>query len=106
MCVTEKNARYAVTHYAVLTQFAKHAHIRCRLETGRTHQIRVHMRYIGHPIYGDDVYGTAVPGLEGQCLHAKKIGFVHPVSGVYMEFDSALPDYFVQALKKVEHIHV
>ena len=54
----------------------------------------------------DDVYGTAVPGLEGQCLHAKKIGFVHPVSGVYMEFDSALPDYFVQALKKVEHIHV
>ena len=106
MCVTEKNARHAVTHYAVLTQFAKHAHIRCRLETGRTHQIRVHMRYIGHPIYGDDVYGTAVPGLEGQCLHAKKIGFVHPVSGAYMEFDSALPDYFVQALKKVEHIHV
>ena len=106
MCVTEKNARDAVTHYQVLTQFARHAHIRCRLETGRTHQIRVHMRYIGHPIYGDDVYGTPVPGLEGQCLHAKKIGFVHPITGAYLEFDSPLPEYFTKALKKVEHIHV
>ncbi len=105
MCVTTQHAREAVTHYRVLAQFAKHAHVKCRLETGRTHQIRVHMRYIGHPVYGDDVYGAAVNGLLGQCLHAKKIGFRHPVTGAYLEFDSALPPYFTEVLKKVERIH-
>lgn len=104
MCVTERNSRNAVTHYQVLTQFSRHAHIICRLETGRTHQIRVHMRYIGHPIYGDDVYGKAVNGLKGQCLHAKKIGFLHPRTGAYLEFDSDLPAYFTEALKKVERM--
>lgn len=100
MCVTEKNSRHAVTHYQVLTQYAKLAHICCRLETGRTHQIRVHMRYLGHPIYGDAVYGKAVKGVEGQCLHARKIGFVHPTTGKELFFDSPLPDYFTQILEK------
>ena len=72
-----------------------------RLETGRTHQIRVHSAYIGHPVYGDDVYGKAVKEIEGQCLHAKKIGFIHPATKEYMEFDSELPDYFQAVLKKL-----
>ncbi len=94
MCVTDLNSRNAITHYEVLRQFDKFAHLRLRLETGRTHQIRVHMAYIGHPIYGDDVYGKAVKGLQGQSLHARKIGFVHPVTKEYLEFSSDLPDYF------------
>ena len=101
MCVTEKNAKDAVTHYEVLTQYEKYAHIRCRLETGRTHQIRVHMKYIGHPIFGDPVYGKTEACIEGQCLHAKKIGFVHPVTGEYLEFDSELPAYFLDVLRRV-----
>ena len=80
MCVTERNSREAVTHYRVIAQYEHLAHICCRLETGRTHQIRVHMRYLGHSIYGDAVYGKAVKGVEGQCLHARKIGFVHPIT--------------------------
>ena len=73
------------------------------LETGRTHQIRVHMSYIGHPVVGDPVYAAGRPdyGLQGQCLHAKKIGFIHPRTGEYMEFDSALPEYFTALLKKI-----
>lgn len=100
MCVIATNSKDAVTHYTVLTQYERCAHIRCKLETGRTHQIRVHMKHIGHPVYGDAVYGKAEKGVEGQCLHAKKIGFVHPVTGEYLEFDSALPDYFTEILRK------
>lgn len=94
MCVTEKNAKPAVTHYEVLMEYQRVSHLRLRLETGRTHQIRVHLAYLGHPVLGDDVYGKAYPGIEGQCLHAAKIGFVHPVTGQYMEFESPLPPYF------------
>ncbi len=102
MCVTEKNSKHAVTHYEVLQQYGGFAHLRLRLETGRTHQIRVHLSYIGHPIYGDNVYGKAVKGTQGQCLHARKIGFIHPVSGEYMEFSSELPAYFQKLLQRME----
>ncbi len=103
MCVTLENSREAVTHYFVLERFAGYTHLRVRLETGRTHQIRVHMAYIGRPVAGDPVYGSGKPAwLEGQCLHARKIGFVHPRSGEYMEFDSELPDYFKKFLKMIE----
>ena len=103
MCVTEQNSRHAVTHVEVLAEYPGYSHIRCRLETGRTHQIRVHMAYLGHPIVGDAVYAPGRPdcGVKGQCLHAKKIGFVHPRTGEYMEFDSALPDYFAALLQKI-----
>ncbi len=101
MCVTEKNSKNAVTHYEVIEQFEKCAHLRCRLETGRTHQIRVHLSYIGHSVLGDDVYGKQFNGIDGQCLHAKKIGFVHPITEKYMEFDSKLPEYFNDILRKV-----
>lgn len=101
MAVTDSNSKNAVTHYKVLETFDKHSLLKFTLETGRTHQIRVHMSYIGHPILGDDVYGKAFKGIEGQCLHAKKIGFIHPSSGEYMEFESELPEYFENILKKV-----
>lgn len=101
MCVTEKNSRNAVTHYTVLREYPKYTHVRLRLETGRTHQIRVHMQYIGHPVLGDDVYGKPFKGIEGQCLHAKKIGFIHPSTNEYMEFDSELPQYFTEVLGKI-----
>ena len=101
MCVIYTNSKNAVTHYSVIEQFEKYAHLKCRLETGRTHQIRVHMSYIGHPVLGDDVYGKPFKGIDGQCLHAKKIGFIHPVSHEYMEFDSELPEYFKEILRKV-----
>ncbi len=102
MCVTDKNSRNAVTHYAVQKQFAGTAYLRLRLETGRTHQIRVHLAYIGHPIYGDDVYGKAVKGTQGQCLHARKIGFVHPRTGAYLEFEREAPAYFQKLLTRME----
>lgn len=103
MCVTHDNSREAVTHYSVIRNYAGYTHLSVRLETGRTHQIRVHMSYIGHPVAGDEVYGNGKPKwLGGQCLHAKKIGFVHPRTGGYMEFDSDLPDYFVKFLKSIE----
>lgn len=101
MAVTESNSKNAVTHYKVLEVFEKYSLLRFILETGRTHQIRVHMAYIGHPILGDDVYGKPFKGIEGQCLHAKKIGFIHPTTGEYMEFDSELPEYFENVLKRV-----
>ena len=102
MCVTTENSRNAVTHYSVIKQYGGYAHVRLRLETGRTHQIRVHLSYIGHPVLGDDVYGKPYKGLEGQCLHARKIGFIHPTTGEYMEFQSDLPDYFTAVLRKLE----
>ncbi|MGN0669375.1 MAG: RluA family pseudouridine synthase [Oscillospiraceae bacterium] len=103
MCVTAENSREAITHYFVLRNYAGYTHLLVRLETGRTHQIRVHLSYIGHPVAGDEVYGNGKPKwLAGQCLHAKKIGFVHPRTGEYLEFDSDLPDYFKKFLKEIE----
>lgn len=102
MCVTEENSRNAVTHFRLLEQFREFAHIQCRLETGRTHQIRVHMASIGHPVAGDEVYGPkkVISSLQGQCLHAKTIGFLHPVTGEDMYFESNLPEYFCRFLKE------
>ena len=102
MAVTLKNSKNAVTHCTVLERFKNFTHIRLKLETGRTHQIRVHMAYIGHPVAGDDVYGPkkVIKSLGGQCLHAKKIGFTHPVTGEYLEFESELPDYFKNFLEE------
>ncbi len=102
MCVTAENSRNAVTHYSLIKQYGGYAHIKCRLETGRTHQIRVHMAYIGNAVFGDDVYGKAYKGIEGQCLHARKIGFIHPSTEEYMEFTSELPDYFKSIINKLE----
>ena len=103
MCVTAENSREAITHYSVLRNFAGYTHLAVMLETGRTHQIRVHLSYIGHPVAGDEVYGNGKPKwLAGQCLHAKKIGFVHPRTGEYLEFDSDLPEYFKKFLKEIE----
>ena len=102
MCVTDKNSKEAVTHYEVLKQYSGFAYLKLILETGRTHQIRVHLSYIGHPVYGDDVYGKAVKGLQGQCLHARKIGFLHPRTGEYLEFERPAPDYFQKLLNKFE----
>ena len=102
MCVTSENSRNAITHYSVIKQYGGYAHVRLRLETGRTHQIRVHLAYIGHAVLGDDVYGKAYKGIDGQCLHARKIGFIHPTANEYMEFISELPNYFVSVLNKLE----
>lgn len=103
MAVVFKNSKNATTHYEVLQRFGDFTHIRCTLETGRTHQIRVHMAYIGHPVAGDDVYGPkkVIRELNGQCLHAKHIGFVHPRTGEFLEFESELPDYFIRFLSKL-----
>ena len=103
MAVTPKNSREAVTHWEVLARYAGFAHIQCRLETGRTHQIRVHMAHIGHPLLGDLVYGHKKPekGLEGQCLHARSLRFVHPRTGETVEVTSELPDYFKEVLSKL-----
>lgn len=103
MCITPKNSKNAVTHYQVLERLRGYTYIRCILETGRTHQIRVHLASLGHPVAGDMIYGVKnekVP-FTGQCLHARKIGFIHPTSGKYMEFVSPLPDYFEQFLTKL-----
>ena len=103
MAVTEKNARNAVTHWQVLTRYRGYTHIRCKLETGRTHQIRVHMASLGHPLLGDSAYGAPSPekGLEGQCLHARCLQFIHPRSGEAIRLESALPPYFLAVLSKL-----
>ena len=103
MAVTDSNSKNAVTYYEVIERKNGFTHVRLRLETGRTHQIRVHMQYIGHPVAGDEVYGPkeVISELEGQCLHAKKIGFIHPTTHEYMEFDSELPEYFKNFLLKI-----
>ncbi len=103
MCVTQQNSKPAVTHLRVLERFGNFTYISCRLETGRTHQIRVHLAYIGHPIAGDDVYGPkkVITSLGGQCLHAYRLGFVHPVTGEYMEFTADPPDSFTAFLTKL-----
>lgn len=105
MAVTMKNSRNAVTHYEVIKEYASFSHLRLRLETGRTHQIRVHMAYLGHPVAGDPVYGPkkVIKELNGQCLHAGLIGFVHPKTGEYMEITSELPEYFRSFLRKIEN---
>lgn len=101
-CVTDKNSKPAVTHWRVLERFPGYTHVECKLETGRTHQIRVHMAHIGHPILGDTVYGAKkpVPGLTGQCLHAKKLRFIHP-NGEELELECPLPEYFENVLEKL-----
>ncbi len=101
-CVTEKNGKPAVTHWEVLERFPGFTHLRCRLETGRTHQIRVHLAHLGHPILGDTVYGPKkpVPGLDGQCLHAKELRFIHP-DGRPMTLSCPLPEYFEKTLERL-----
>lgn len=103
MAVTDKASRNAVTHWEVLVRYRGYTHIRCRLETGRTHQIRVHMAHIGHPLLGDFVYGAPSPdkGLEGQCLHARELKFIHPRSGEQVHICTELPPYFTEVLKKL-----
>ena len=100
MAVTQQNSKPATTHYRVLERFGDFTHIRCVLETGRTHQIRVHMAYIGHPLAGDPVYGPrrVITSLGGQCLHAGEIGFIHPRTGAEMRFEAPLPPYFTSFL--------
>lgn len=104
MCVTNENAKEAVTHYRVLRQFESCAYVECILETGRTHQIRVHMAHIGHPVMGDDVYCGRKEkyNLQGQLLHAYLLGFVHPTTGEYMEFTAPLPEHFEKVLGSLE----
>ena len=103
MCVTQRNSKPAVTYWEVVERFRGYTHIRCRLETGRTHQIRVHMAYIGHPILGDTVYGHKKPelGQSSQCLHAGALCFRHPRDGRPILVFAPLPDYFQQVLEKL-----
>ncbi|WP_367565681.1 RluA family pseudouridine synthase [Lacrimispora sp.] len=103
MSINEKNGREAITHYRVLERFKQFTYVECQLETGRTHQIRVHMASTGHPILGDQVYGPAKSSfrLNGQTLHAGVLGIVHPKSGAYMEFTAPLPEYFEDLLRKL-----
>ncbi len=104
MCVTNSNSRNAITHIKVLSSSKGFSYVECTLETGRTHQIRVHMAYKGHPVAGDDVYCTFKNDLKntmGQCLHARHIGFVHPITQEHLSFTSDLPEYFKDLLKKL-----
>ena len=103
MAINYKNGKEAVTHYRVLERFPNATYVECRLETGRTHQIRVHMTSIGHPLLGDEVYGSGKNPyhLQGQTLHAMILGFVHPSTGEYMEFTAPLPEYFEKLLEKL-----
>ena len=105
MCVTARNSKHAVTHWEVVARYRGYTHIRCRLETGRTHQIRVHMAHIGHPILGDTVYGRKKPelGQDSQCLHAGTLCFAHPRDGHLVIVHAELPEYFTAVLKKLNN---
>ena len=107
MCVTDKNSRTAVTHWEVIRRYGPYTHVRCRLETGRTHQIRVHMAYIGRPVLGDTVYGRKKPelGQSSQCLHAVKLEFYRPGDGKRTEVVSPLPEYFRAVLDRLERMY-
>ncbi|MFR7358930.1 MAG: RluA family pseudouridine synthase [Dorea longicatena] len=103
-----KNGRNAITHYKVLERFGDYTYIQCELETGRTHQIRVHMASIGHPLVGDEVYGPKkcpFKGLQGQTLHARTLGIIHPSTGEYLEVNAPLPEYFVDLLDRLRNIY-
>lgn len=104
MAIEPRNGRPAVTHWRVLARYPGYTHVECRLETGRTHQIRVHMASIGHPLLGDTVYGSKKPwpGLAGQCLHARKLRFLHPATGEPVEVECPLPDWFEKVLKQLD----
>lgn len=104
MAVVNKNGRNAVTHFRVIQRYRENTLIEARLETGRTHQIRVHMSYIGHPLVGDPVYGFKKQKfkLKGQALHAQTLGFIHPRTGAYMEFSAPLPQYFIDLIEKLK----
>ena len=104
MCVTERNSKEAVTHWEVIARYRGYTHIRCKLETGRTHQIRVHMAHIGHPILGDIVYGHKKPelGQDSQCLHAGALCFAHPRDGRPVMVFAPLPEYFRKVIEKLE----
>ena len=104
MAIDRKDGRRAVTHWTVLGRYPGYTHIQCRLETGRTHQIRVHMASIGHPLLGDVVYGSKKPwpGLAGQCLHARKLKFIHPSTGEPVELECPLPDWFQKTLRQID----
>ena len=103
MAIVRTGGKRAVTHYRVLARFGNYTYIECQLETGRTHQIRVHMASLGHPLLGDEVYGRVKSPfkLEGQTLHAMVLGFIHPTTGEYMEFEAPLPEYFEKLLEKL-----
>ncbi len=107
MAVTEKNSRNALTHFHVIARYNGFTHVALRLETGRTHQIRVHMAWLGHPVAGDPVYGPkkVITSLNGQCLHAGKIGFQHPRTGQWLDFESPLPRYFTDFLASLGEPH-
>ena len=104
MCVTERNSKHAVTHWEVVARYRGYTHIRCKLETGRTHQIRVHMAHIGHPILGDMVYGRKKPelGLSSQCLHAGALCFTHPRTGLPVMVFAPMPQYFEEVIEKLK----
>ena len=106
MCVTERNSKEAVTHWEVVARYRGYTHVRCRLETGRTHQIRVHMAHIGHPILGDTIYGHKKPELEqdSQCLHAGALCFRHPRDERPVMVFAPLPEYFTQVIEKLERM--
>ena len=107
MCVTPRNSKEAVTHWEVVKRYRGYTHIRCKLETGRTHQIRVHMAHIGHPILGDTVYGHKKPelGQDSQCLHAGALCFTHPRTGLPVMVFAPLPEYFQHVIEKLERMN-
>ena len=107
MAVNHYNGRRAVTHWTVLNRYRGYTHLQCRLETGRTHQIRVHLAQTGHPVLGDPVYGglrKGFPELVGQCLHARRLSFVHPSTGERLTLECPLPDYFTATLTRCERL--